>query len=181
MAFCSSCGNEVSGEFCSNCGTQGDSSGKMGSNQSSYSQNRNMGGTSTRQSMAMSPGSPGLRFYPHDITDINVLNQYKELSEEDQNSFMLAYTSQKRSIGIAYLLFLFLPGTHYIYLNTDELGKGIGLFILFWVVSIVGFFLFIVGFFVWWFVDLIRMSWMVKSKNNKIAMKILLHMTAISS
>ena len=186
MAFCSNCGNEVSGRFCSNCGTQSGYSGKMESNQSSYSQNRNMGGTNTRKSWAMNPGSQGLHFYPHDITDINVINQYKGLSEEEQNSFMLAYTSQKRSIGIAYLFFLFLPGTHYIYLSTVELGKGIALsllclFILFWVVRTIGLFLFIVGFFIWWFIELIRMSWMVRNKNNKIAMRILLNMATMSS
>ena len=177
MAFCSNCGNKIKGEFCSNCGTQSGYSGKMESNQSSYSQNRNMGGTNMRQGGAMHPGIQGLQFYPHDITDLNVLNQYKGLSAEGRNSFMLAYTSQKKSVGIGYLLLILLPGTHYIYLNSDELGKGIGLFILFW---FVGFLTFFIGTWIWWFIDLIRMSQMIKNKNNRTAMRILLYMASMT-
>ena len=172
MAFCSNCGVEVKGEFCSSCGTQSSHSQEMKGTRQSYSQNQNMG-TNMRQSGAMSLGTQGSYLMPGDITDINVLNEYKRLSTDGKNSFLLSYNSRKKSVAIGYLLLLLLPGTHYIYLNTKEIGKGIALFILFWLVAIMTLF---IGYVIWWFIDLIRMPQMIRNENNKTAMRILLQM-----
>lgn len=80
-----------------------------------------------------------------------------KLPEDKQELFVEEYKRKRKSVGIAYLSFIF--GLHYAYL-----GKW-GLTLLFWFT--------LGGFGLWWLIDLFRTYFMVKNKNRDIAIEVM--------
>ncbi|MDY6084205.1 MAG: TM2 domain-containing protein [Dialister sp.] len=80
------------------------------------------------------------------------------LSEQQKHYTLTLYASREKKTSTAYILWL-LFGCHYFYL-----GK-IGMNLLLWALY------FIVIGAIWWFIDLFRISGMVRQKNHDILMQ----------
>lgn len=93
-----------------------------------------------------------------------VQKKYNSLASEQKQIFIDEYNRKKKTKWVAFILWFFL-GWHYAYL------KKWGWLILF---------LFTVGgFFIWWIIDLFRVSKMVNEYNNNLALEILRDITLI--
>ena len=91
-----------------------------------------------------------------------VQKKYNSLASEQKQIFIDEYNRKKKTKWVAFILWFFL-GWHYAYL------KKWGWLILF---------LFTVGgFFIWWIIDLFRVSKMVNEYNNNLALEILRDIT----
>ena len=95
-----------------------------------------------------------------------VRHELERLDAQRQDEFLQEYRRKRKSVGAAYLLWLFL-GWHYAYL-----GKW-GVQVLFWLT--VG------GVGVWWLIDLFRVPGMVADTNKDRATAVLVNLKAISS
>ena len=96
-----------------------------------------------------------------------VRSSLAELSAQKQSEFLEEYKRKQKSLGIAYLFGIFIFAMHYGYL------RKWGLQIVFWLTG--------GGFFIWWFIDLFRMSSLVKTYNKDVAVDTLRNLKAISS
>lgn len=89
-----------------------------------------------------------------------------QLPSEYQAAFQQDFQKRKRSVGTAYLLWLFL-GFHYLYL-----GK-IGIQIFFWLTA--------AGCGVWWLVDFFRVPGLVARENEDLARALLVQYKALAA
>lgn len=95
-----------------------------------------------------------------------VNNELARLTAQKQEEFIEEFKRKKKSVGFTYALWFFL-GWHYAYL-----GKW-GVQVLFWLT--------LGGLFFWWFIDLFRVSGMVKNYNKDIAMDVMRNLKAVSN
>ena len=91
-----------------------------------------------------------------------VQKKYKSLASEQKQIFIDEYNRKKKTKWVAFILWFFF-GWHYAYL------KKWGWLILF--IFTAG------GFFIWWIIDLFRVSKMVNEYNNNLALEILRDIT----
>jgi len=96
-----------------------------------------------------------------------VRNELSKMSAQKQDEFIEEYKRRKKSVGVAYILFLFVLCLHYGYL------RKWGLQIVFWLT--VG------GFFIWWIIDLFRLAGLVRDYNKDIALDVMRNLKAISN
>jgi len=94
-----------------------------------------------------------------------VRNELVKLTPQRQEEFVEEYRRKAKSTGPAYLLWLLL-GWHYAYV------RKWGIQVLFWVS--VG------GLFVWWFIDLFRISGMIRDYNKDVAVDVLRNLKALA-
>jgi hypothetical protein len=95
-----------------------------------------------------------------------VRNEVVKFSPEKQQEFLEEYQRKMKSKGVAYLLWL-LFGLHYAYL-----GKWL-IQLVFWITG--------GGFFVWWFIDLFRVSGLINERNKDEAVDVLRTIKIVSS
>lgn len=95
-----------------------------------------------------------------------VRNELSNWPVNRQHEFLEEYSRKKKSVGLAYLLWLLL-GWHYAYV-----GKW-GLLALY--ILSVG------GFFVWMLIDIFRMPGIIREYNRDLATKTLMNMQAITA
>jgi len=86
------------------------------------------------------------------------LRKFDQLTEDQQRSFLEDYYRHRKSTGLAFLCWLFF-GLHYAYL-----GRW-GWQVVFW--------LCLGGFFLWWIIDLFRLSGMTSTYNGNLSTKIM--------
>jgi len=96
-----------------------------------------------------------------------VRNELASMSAQKQEEFVEEYKRKVKSVGLAYLLLIFIFALHYGYL-----GKW-GLQIVFWITA--------GGFGFWWLIDFFRTVGMVRSYNKEIAMEVMRNLKAISA
>jgi len=94
-----------------------------------------------------------------------VRNELAKLPAQKQEEFVEEFKRNGKSIGLAYVFFLFLAA-HYGYM-----GKW-GMQLLFWFT--------LGGFWVWWIIDIFRMSGMIQNYNKDIAMDAMRNLKAVS-
>ena len=94
-----------------------------------------------------------------------VQSELSTLSQSAHNAFVEEYNRRSKSVGVGYLLWLFL-GWHYAYL-----GKW-GVQLLYW--------LSIGGLFIWCFIDLFRVPSMVRDYNKDVAIDVLRDLRGVS-
>lgn len=94
-----------------------------------------------------------------------VRNELVKLPAQKQEEFVEEYRRKAKSVGIAYILWLFL-GLHYVYL------RKWGIQILFWLTS--------GGLFIWWLIDAFRIPGIIRDYNKDVAVDILRNLKAIS-
>ena len=80
-----------------------------------------------------------------------VLYQLGKISPDKQHKFKEIYDTRKRSLRLAFICLLFFPSTHYAFMGKWQMQ------LLFWLT--------LGGFLVWWIVDLIRLTKLVKECN----------------
>lgn len=93
-----------------------------------------------------------------------VRNELSKLPSQKQDEFVEEYERNKKSVGIAYLLWLLL-GWHYAYT-----GKW-GLQVLYWILAFL---------IVWVIVDLFRIPQIIKDYNKDVAMNVMRNLKSIS-
>lgn len=94
----------------------------------------------------------GLEMNVREFVSPSVFNEFSKLPEEKKAQVVNYFMEKKKSVGMAYLLWLF--GVHYIYLG-----------------SIPKFLLYLFtfcGLFIWCIIDAFRMKKLVIAENNKI-------------
>lgn len=96
-----------------------------------------------------------------------VTTELSKQSAQIQQDFLEEYRRKKRSVGVAYLLFLFLYGSHYAYM-----GRW-GWQILFWCTG--------GGILVWWLIDLFRLKGMIRNYNKDVSIDVMRNLKIISS
>lgn len=94
-----------------------------------------------------------------------VRNELAKLSPQKQSEFLEEYNRKKKSLGFAYILWLFL-GWHYAY------QKKWGLQFLFWFT--------LGGVFLWWIIDLFRLPGMMADYNKDTAVDVMRNLQAMS-
>lgn len=108
-------------------------------------------------------------YVPNSIADnlpSMVRNELAKLSAQKQEEFVEEYKRKAKSIGLAYLLLIVVFALHYGYL------RKWGLQIVFWLTC--------GGFGIWWFIDLFRLSGLVKGYNKDVATDVLRNLKAVS-
>jgi hypothetical protein len=95
----------------------------------------------------------------------SLIPAFENLSPEAKSSVLRDFAQRRKSKVFAYLAW-FLLGWHYLYL------KRVGLQIAFWITA--------GGFFVWWIIDLFRVSGLVDRMNEDTARKLMIDHKALS-
>ena len=88
-----------------------------------------------------------------------VIRKLSAMDELTQEAFLTEFKQEKKSALIGFILLLLCPGWHYFYI-----GK-VWMNLLFWIT--------LGGFFFWWFIDLFRVSEMVRDYNKTVAIGVL--------
>ena len=91
-----------------------------------------------------------------EILPASVKSVFNKMSKTEQDAFLFDYQRKEKSIVFSYILWIFT--LHYAY------NKKIGLQFVFWLT--------LGGFFIWWFIDLLRMPSIVNEANDQIAREI---------
>lgn len=96
-----------------------------------------------------------------------VKNELAKMPAQKQEEFVEEYKRKAKSVGIAYLFLIVILAMHYGYL------RKWGLQVVFWLTG--------GGFFIWWLIDLFRLSGLVKDYNKDIATDTMRNLKAMSS
>lgn len=89
------------------------------------------------------------------------------MSAQKQEEFVEEFDRKTKSTLVAYLMMIFIIGTHYAYL------KKWGLQLAFWFSAY--------GLGIWWIIDLFRVPGLIKDYNKDVASDIMRNLKAISS
>ncbi|MHA8092243.1 TM2 domain-containing protein [Aquirufa regiilacus] len=94
-----------------------------------------------------------------------VRNELAKLSSQKQEEFLEEYERNEKSIFVGYLFWLFF-GWHYAY------QKKWGIQVLFWITA--------GGLFIWWLIDIFRVSSMINNYNKDKAIEVMRNLRAIT-
>jgi hypothetical protein len=94
-----------------------------------------------------------------------VRNELAKLSSQKQEEFLEEYERKEKSIFVGYLFWLFF-GWHYAY------QKKWGIQVLFWITA--------GGLFIWWLIDIFRVSSMINNYNKDKAIEVMRNLRAIT-
>lgn len=94
-----------------------------------------------------------------------VRNELSKMSAQNQEEFVEEFKRKSKSIGLAYLLLIFVFALHYGYV------RKWGLQVLFWLTG--------GGLFIWWLVDLFRIPGIIRDYNKDTATDIMRNLKAI--